>query len=151
MSTITVPAAPVTAADIATSTKADTRTTPLWRTGAKAGVLAAVATTVLAGVALAADVPLEIDGEALPLLAFAQLTLMATAVGVLLAKAVTRWSTRPRRAFVAVTVALTALSVVPDLSVPASTASRAVLIATHLVAAAIVIPALAGRLAERTR
>jgi len=123
----------------------------LWRTGARAGLLAAVATTAVAAAAVAADVPLEVDGEQIPLLGFAQLTLMSTIVGVLLAKAAARWSSRPRRTFTAVTVALTALSVVPDVIVGATASTKLVLIATHLVAAAIVIPALGGRLDDGPR
>jgi hypothetical protein len=72
---------------------------------------------------------------------------MATAIGVLLAKALQRWSARPGRTFVVATVALTVLSVVPDLTMAGiTTASRVVLVATHVVAAAVVIPALARRL-----
>jgi hypothetical protein len=74
------------------------------------------------------------------------MTLLGAALGVLLAKALVRWTAQPARNFVAATVALTAASIVPDLTVDASTASRLVLIATHVVAAAIVIPALARRL-----
>ena len=133
------------------TTTTESRPTPLWRTGAKAGVVAAVATTVVAAVALAADVPLALDGEQIPLAGFAQMTLLGAAIGVVLAKALSRWSAMPRRTFVAATVALTALSTVPDLAAPATAASKIVLIATHLVAAAIVIPAIAGRLADRTR
>jgi uncharacterized protein DUF6069 len=145
MSTITVHTpAPVTV-DIANTTSSARR--PLWRVGARAGLLAAAVTTAVAAVALGAGVPLEIDGEQIPLVGFAQMTLMATAVGVLIAKALGRWSATPRRRFVAVTIALTALSVVPDLMMPATTmATRLVLIATHVVAAAVVIPALARRL-----
>ena len=133
------------------TTTTESRPTPLWRTGATAGVVAAVATTVVAAVALAADVPLALDGEQIPLAGFAQMTLLGAAIGVVLAKALSRWSAMPRRTFVAATVALTALSTVPDLAAPATAASKIVLIATHLVAAAIVIPAVAGRLADRTR
>ncbi len=48
----------------------------------------------------------------------------------------------------ATTVVLTALSVVPDVILSASAATKATLILTHLVAAAIVIPALSSRLSE---
>jgi hypothetical protein len=126
------------------------RTTPLWRTGAVAGLAAGVATSVVAAVALAAGVPVAIEGEPIPVAGFAQLTLMCTAVGVVLAKALARWASRPRRTFTAATVALTALSIVPDLTVAATPATRLVLITTHLVAAAIVIPAIAHRLPHRT-
>jgi hypothetical protein len=142
--------APTTAETFETAESSDAaRSKPLWRTGARAGIVAAVATTVVAAAALAADVPLEIGGEQIPLLGFAQMTLICTALGVLLAKAVRRWTARPQRAFVAATVALTALSTVPDLTADATTASKLVLIATHLIAAAIVVPALAQRLPDQ--
>jgi hypothetical protein len=57
---------------------------------------------------------------------------------------------RPRRTFVRTTVALTALSFVPDLTVGFDAGSAATLITLHTVAAAIVVPTLAGRL-TRTR
>jgi hypothetical protein len=132
------------------STTTEPRTTRVWRTGARAGAVAAVATTTVAAVALAVDVPLEIDGEQIPLTGFAQLTLLFTAIGVLLAKALARWTAKPQRMFTAATAVLTGLSIVPDLAITATAATKAVLIATHLVAAAIVIPAVAGRLPERT-
>lgn len=132
-------------------TTTEPRTTPMWRTGARAGVLAAVATTGVAAVALAAGVSLEVDGEQIPLAGFAQLTLACTVVGVLLAKAMSRWAARPQRTFTATTVALTGVSFVPDLVIAASPATKLVLVATHVVAAAIVIPVLAGRLPEPAR
>ncbi len=120
--------------------------TPLWRVGARAGVIAAVATTAVAAVASAVDVPLEIGGESIVLIAFAQLTLFFTALGVLIAKGLARWTQHPRTAFVRTTVALTALSFVPDLTADATSATKVTLMVTHLVAAAIVIPVLANRL-----
>ena len=120
----------------------------LWRAGALAGGLAAVATTTVAAVALAVDVPVEVGGESIPLLGFAQLTLVCTLLGVLIAKGARRWAARPSTAFVRTTVALTALSIVPDLTADATSATKVTLILTHLVAAAIVIPALARRLAR---
>ena len=51
-------------------------------------------------------------------------------------------------AFVRITVALTALSLVPDLTADATTATIATLMLTHLVAAAIVIPVWRDRLAR---
>jgi hypothetical protein len=44
------------------------------------------------------------------------------------------------------TVALTVLSFVPDVIAPAAPATKALLMLTHVVAAAIVIPAIARRL-----
>lgn len=117
-----------------------------WRPAGLAAVGAAAATTAVAAIARAAGVSLTIDGEAIPLAGFAQLTLMCTVLGIGLAAAMRRWARRPRRTFVVTTVVLTALSFVPDLVVLASLGTRAALITTHLVAAAIVIPVLAARL-----
>jgi hypothetical protein len=47
-------------------------------------------------------------------------------------------------------VALTGLSFVRDLALAATSATKVVLMATHVVAAALVVPALAGRLPERS-
>jgi hypothetical protein len=45
------------------------------------------------------------------------------------------------------TVVLSALSVVPDLAAEATTATKLTLIGAHLVAAAVIVPAVAARLA----
>jgi hypothetical protein len=47
-------------------------------------------------------------------------------------------------------VALTGLSFVPDVAIAATSATKVVLTATHVVAAVLVVPALAGRLPERS-
>jgi hypothetical protein len=121
---------------------------PVGRAGSLAAVSAAVATTAVAAAARAAGIELAIDGERIPLLGFAQLTLIFSFIGLGLAVALRRWARRPRRTFVTTTVALTALSLVPDLLISASAGSKPVLMATHVVAAAIVIPVIAARLAE---
>lgn len=120
----------------------------LWKTGAVAGVSAAVATTAVAAVADAADVSLKVAGESIPLLGFAQLTLVGAIIGTLLAVVFSHRASRPRHTFVVTTVALTALSIVPDVFADAAGSTRALLALTHLVAAAIVIPALASRLSD---
>ncbi|MDX6234846.1 MAG: hypothetical protein QOH68_3974, partial [Nocardioidaceae bacterium] len=61
-----------------------------------------------------------------------------------------RKARRPRATFVRTAVTLTALSFVPDLTFGFAAGSAATLITLHSVAAAIVVPTLAGRLA-RTR
>ena len=119
---------------------------PLWRTGLEAGLVAAVATTAIALLADAAGVSFEVDGEPIPVLAFAQMTLIGAVLGVLLAKALRRWAKHPQSTFVRTTVTLTALSVVPDLTMGFDAASAATLVVAHVTAAAIVIPRLAARL-----
>ncbi|GGT74801.1 DUF6069 family protein [Actinomadura citrea] len=137
--------APMTAATTAP------RTVPMWRAGLFGCVAAAAATTAVAAAGRGAGVPLEIDGEPIPLLGFTQLTLLFSAIGVLLALALRRWAASPRRTFLAATAVLTALSIVPDLIVSATVGTRLTLIAAHLVAASIVIPLVAARLPARTR
>jgi peptidoglycan/LPS O-acetylase OafA/YrhL len=126
-----------------------TKSQPVWKQGLVAGLAASVATTAVVVVARAIDVPVDAAGESIQILGFAQMTLLCTAIGILLARVIGRRAARPRALFTKVTVALTALSFVPDLTLDAGTATKVTLMLTHLVAAAIVIPALAGRLPER--
>ena len=127
-----------------------TQRQPVWKHGVAAAVVASVATTVLAAVASAAGVSFaDSTGASIPIAGFAQLTLIFSLVGVGIAAVMARKARRPRSTFVR-TVALTALSFVPDLTFGFDVGSAATLIALHIVAAAIVVPTLAGRLA-RTR
>jgi peptidoglycan/LPS O-acetylase OafA/YrhL len=121
----------------------------LWRPGLVAGVAAAAATVALAAVAHASGVSLETaPGKAIPAIGFGQLTLFFTAVGVLIARTIRRRAGQPRSTFTRTAVVLTALSVVPDVVLSTDTATKLTLVLTHLVAAAIVIPALSSRLPE---
>ena len=124
---------------------------PVWKHGVVAAVVASVATTVLAAVASAAGVSFaDSTGARIPIAAFAQLTLAFSLLGVGIAAVMTRKARRPRPTFVRTTLALTALSFVPDLTFGFDTGSAATLITLHTAAAAIVVPTLAGRL-PRTR
>lgn len=126
-------------------------TPPLWRAGLAAGVVAAAATVAIAAAAHGLGVSLETaPGKAIPVLGFGQLTLFFTAIGVLIARTLGRRARQPRSTFTRTTVALTVLSVVPDLALSAAAATKVTLILTHVVAAAIVIPALASRVPERS-
>jgi len=129
------------------STRRDATSRPaLWRVGAVSSIVAAAATTAVAALARAADIPLAVDGESIPLAGFAQLTLIAGVLGIALAALARRFARHARRTFVAVTVTLTAASLVPDLAIDATTGSKLVLMLTHVVAAAVIIPCLARRL-----
>lgn len=145
MTTTQIPA-PTT--ETAAVTQAPAERQPVWRHGVAAATAATAVTTVLAAVASAAGVSFEIDGEAIPLLGFAQLTFVFSMIGVGLAAVLARKARRPRSTFVRTCVALTVLSVVPDLTFGFDTASAATLIALHVVAAAIVVPVIADRLAD---
>jgi hypothetical protein len=131
---------------IGTDATARPSTRPIWKTGAIAALGAAVVTVGIAAAARVADVPLAVEGEEIPVLGFGQATILWTVVGIVLAVVLNRRAGRPQRTFVAVTVVLTALSLVPPLTIDTDTATRVVLELTHLAAAAIVIPAIAGKL-----
>ena len=122
---------------------------PVWKHGVAAAVVASAATTVLAAAASAAGVSFaDTSGASIPLAGFAQMTLIFSLVGVGMAAVMARKARRPRTTFVRTTVALTVLSFVPDLTFGFDAGSAATLIALHIVAAAIVVPTLAGRLAH---
>ena len=118
------------------------------RAGLAAGFAAAVANLAVAVVAHQADVTLAIKGEEFPLFAFPQVTLMAAVIGIGLAALFTRRARKPRHTFVVTTVVLTAVSLVPPVVVDATIATKLVLELTHIVAALIIIPVIARRLAS---
>jgi hypothetical protein len=95
----------------------------------------------VAAIASAADVDLDVNGEAIPIPAFAWWTLVGAALGIVLARLL-----RERRRFVVVTTVATGLSLIPPIAAPDHTATKAVLVAAHLLAAAIIIPTLSRRL-----
>ena len=113
----------------------------LVRSGARAGAIAAVCTTVVAAIASAAGVSLDVDATAIPIPAFAWWTLVGAALGVVLARLL-----RERRRFVVVTTVATGLSLIPPIAAADDTATKAVLVGTHLLAAAIIIPILSRQL-----
>lgn len=119
---------------------------PLIVGGLTAAAAAAVATTAIAGVGDLAGISLDIDGEPIPLAGFTLLTAVFSVLGLALALVLARVARDPRRVFVRTTVVLTALSLVPDVIVEAAVSTMLLLMLTHLVAAAIVIPVVARRL-----
>lgn len=134
---------------VATSTRtAAANRRPVWKHGVAAAAVAAVTTTALAALASAAGVSFTDRTQAsIPIAGFAQLTLVFSLVGVGMAAVMARRARRPRRTFVRTALVLTALSFVPDLTFGFDPASAATLIALHIVAAAIVVPTVARRLA----
>lgn len=115
--------------------------------GLTATALAAVATSAIAAAGKAAGISLAVGGAPIPVSGFATLTVIFSVVGLVLALVLAHWARRPRTVFVRTTLVLTALSLVPDVLADASAATKALLMLTHLAAAAIVIPAIARRLA----
>jgi hypothetical protein len=120
----------------------------LLRPGAVAAVVAAALNVGVAALARVADVSLEVPSgkDRIPVYAFAQVTLFCAALGIGLAMVLRRRIANPHRVFVATTVALSVVSLVPPFLVDADAATVSVLCATHVLAAAIIIPVLAARL-----
>ena len=127
----------------------------LLRVGALAGVAAAVATELIAAVARVSDLSMEAGGfgadtaEPIPVFGFAFATLLWTAVGIGMAVAMSRWAKRPAHTFTVTAVILTAVSLVPPALAGSTTMGTKIILAlTHVIAAAIVIPALRHELTK---
>jgi Family of unknown function (DUF6069) len=125
----------------------------LARAGAIAAVLGAVAAECFARIAHLVGVSLDAGSigaskaEPIPLGVFALTTLIWSAFGVVLAIALARFAKHPARTFVVTTVVLTALSFLAPLAAGATAGGTKIVLAlSHVVAAAIIIPALARRL-----
>ncbi|WP_156411698.1 DUF6069 family protein [Nocardioides sp. Soil805] len=122
-------------------------------TGVLATLAAMAATTLAAALAGAAGVDFEVPegGEAIPLPGFATMTGLFSLVGVVIAAGLQRWSARPAARFVRTTLSLTAISLVPPLVSGAGSATVTALVALHLVAAGVVVPALSRSLRAHDR
>jgi hypothetical protein len=136
-----------------TTSKPASRRAALAKTLAGSAVLAAAATETLTGVVRASGVDLAINthagngGTPIGFGACAIMLAMVLVPTVLILAAVCRWAKQPARAWYRVTAVLVVLSFVPDLIEPGtSTATRITLMAAHVVAAAIIVPAVGRRL-----
>ena len=118
----------------------------LLRGWAVATVLAAAATATVAAAGQGLGASLAVSGAPIPPSGFAVTTVIFAVLGLVIALLLRRFTGRPRSNWIRTTVALTVLSWVPDVLADADTSTTAVLMTTHLVAAAIVIPAVARRL-----
>src|SRR4051794_7211627 len=130
-----------------TSPRSTASTGSLVGYGLGATVLASGATVAVAAAGQVAGISLDVGGAPIPVLGFATLTAFFSVIGLVLAVVLGRLARHPRNAFVRTTVVLTVLSLVPDVIVDAAPTTKALLMLTHLVAAAIVIPMVARRLA----
>jgi hypothetical protein len=118
-------------------------TTSLRRTTVVAGLAASAATTAAATAMHAVGVSFNVGGEMIPLLGFAQLTMIGALIGGVLLAALNRRSIQARTRFVQTTMALTAVSCVPSLTLGDDFATKLALAGLHVLAAAIVVTALA--------
>ena len=140
MSTTTfTPAATASHATQATWPTQAEGTRVTWKRGLATGAVAAAVVTVVAGAFQAAGHTLSLVDGVLPLLSFAQMVLLSTVVGIVIARHTSRTT------FYRVAVALTVLSCVPDVAWGDGFVSKAGLVLTHVVAAAIIVPRLARR------
>ncbi len=114
--------------------------------GSVATVAAAVTTAVVAAAGRAIGISTSVGGAPIPTSGFAVLTAIFSVLGLVIAVGLRRFAGRPRTAWIRTTVVLTALSFVPDLLVDAAGSTKALLMLTHVLAAAIVIPTVARRL-----
>ena len=121
-------------------------------TGFRAALAAMAATTLAAALAQAGGVDFEVPdgGETIPLAGIAVVTGSFSVVGILIAAALLRWSTRPAQRFVSTAVSLTAISLAPPLLSGANTGTTIALVGLHLVAATVMIPPLARSLRTRS-
>ena len=134
------------------SPRAARRLRGLVGTGCLATLGAVVTTTLLAAAAAAAGVDFEVPagGETIPVPGIAVVTGFFSAVGVVIAAALQRWSAHPAERFRWVALSLTAVSLVPPILAGADTATTITLIGLHLAAASVMIPALVRALRARS-
>jgi uncharacterized protein DUF6069 len=118
------------------------------RAGLVAGATAAVATTAYAAAVHAAGVSFAISGKAIPAPGFGEVTFVAALIGTAIAAILARRAARPLHTFLVTTLALTVVSFVPDVIGDAHLSTKVALVLSHVLAAAIVIPALASRLSD---
>ena len=121
-------------------------------TGLAAALVAMLATALLAALAGAVGVDFEVPdgGEKIPVSGIAVVTGVFSLVGVVIALALVRWSARPAVWFLRTAITLTAISLVPPLLADADVTTTATLLGLHVLAAAVMIPALASALTVRT-
>jgi len=130
----------------------------VWRSGAVATAEAAVATELVGAIGRVCHAPMTVGGvhgmhvQHVVFPAFAFSTCISGVAGTLVAVGLAKWSSRPRAVFVALTIAITTVSLLlPILIDGATNATRLVLVAGHLLAAGIIIPQLALQLPRRGR
>jgi hypothetical protein len=135
--------ATTTTVSVPVEDSAQRTTHPVRRATLVSGIAGAAVAMAFAAVASAAGVPFEIDGEAIPVGGFATMTLLGAVLGAVVLLVSNRYAAQPRRRFLQVTVALTALSCVPSVTLLPDTASKLALVAAHVLAAVVIIPVLA--------
>ncbi|MBR8640012.1 hypothetical protein KEF29_13715 [Streptomyces tuirus] len=131
---------------------------PVWLVGVLATLAGAVVTEAFALLARVTGVPMEAAGPGakeaaeIPVGGFGGGVVFWSVAGIVLAVVLARWAKQPARTFTVTTVALTALSLAgPAVAPHTATSTQIVLAASHVVAAAVIIPLLARRLSHGRR
>ena len=129
---------------------------PIWHVGAIAGAIAALVLYGYGSIAAALPIPMRAAGLGAHTATvigpgdFAMGTALCTVVGTILAIVLARYSARPARHFLRVTVSLDLISLVfPLTATDTAISTRVVLACGHLLAATIVIPILTHHLGHR--
>jgi Family of unknown function (DUF6069) len=130
---------------------------PLWQVGLAAAMVAAAASVVVYLAARAAGVPMELtevfedEFARMPVMSMAWAALLEGGLaGTALATACRRWTRRPRSYFVALAMTGLVASFALPITSDASTATKVVLVISHVVVAIIIVPALAFALPARS-
>lgn len=129
---------------------------PVWLVSVAAVVVGALVTGVYEIVARAIGVPFNValpgtgvEPAAIPATGLAWAVAELGLIGIIIAVCLARFAKRPRSTWKRTAWSLTALSCVPSLvAVTDSYATNIMLVVSHLVAAAVIIPIIAARLAE---
>jgi hypothetical protein len=131
-------------------------TAPVWRVGAAAAIVGALALAAYGAAADALSVPMRAGepwahhAQAINAGSFAMGTLFCTFWGTVLAVIVARQAARPARTFARSAVVLVAVSLAFPLDAAhTATATKLTLAGAHLLAAAIIVPVITRRLAQR--
>jgi hypothetical protein len=129
------------------------RLRPVAVTGVLATLAAMVATALAGALAQVVGVDFEVPegGETIPVPGFAVVTGFFSVAGTVIALALLRWGARPAERFVRTAVTLTVVSLVAPLVSGAAALTIVALMGLHLVAAAVMIPALTRSLRSADR
>ncbi|MEZ0109775.1 small-conductance mechanosensitive channel [Catenulispora sp. EB89] len=130
---------------------------PVWQVSYLSGLAAGVVTEIWGLAARAAGVPMKAAGlgsphaTAITVGMFALGTMVVVFWFTFVTAAVARFSRRPARLYVRLTVPLTFLSLlIPGTAADTAVSTKLVLAVAHLLAAAVIIPSVAYRLAQVT-
>ncbi|MGH3350848.1 MAG: DUF6069 family protein [Nocardioides sp.] len=128
---------------------------PVWLVSITAVVVGALVTGVYEFVTRAIGVPFNVafpgaEPAAIPATGLAWAVAELGLIGVIVAVCLARFAKRPRSTWKRTTWTLTAISCIPSLIANTdSFATNIMLVVSHLIAAAVIIPVVAARLAER--